>query len=548
MKEYQPGFTKAAPQLSKEEILAITEMCYEDPEEFCVTFLPELFPKKMPWMHKGILAITTGRVDWLLKKCTHKELDKIVRHFVWKLDWDDDEAKEYPMFKVHLDGRGEPVKIDLDRGKYTEVIMPRGFSKTTLIGLAVMLYKILYRENKFIVYVSETATAAELQMGNVRRELVSNSMIQLIFGSLKPERNDDLKWTAEFFQTITGISVTARGRGGQIRGLNISGQRPDCILFDDVEDKESVRTEEQRKKTLDWAYSDMMPALPQMDADATIIGLGTVLHSESLLMQLKKDPEWNTIIFGALDRDGEPIWPDNMDYDKIERKKQAYAATGMLASFYREYMSTIRGEEGRPFPGPFIIRPEWRGELDEIGMVCDPAISDGVNADNFAISVAGITKAGYWLVLDSFIEVGVPASEQVDLFFDYSIKYNVGKHGVETIAYQLALAQNIRTQMFRRKHFFVIDEIKHGRQEPKKKERIAGILQPLYKNGFIAHARHFPKLEAQLQDFPDGKVDGPDSLAMTCKLLAPYLGNAANTEMNDPEADEYEPMKEWRQF
>jgi hypothetical protein len=531
---YTSGHSGEVAKLTQEEIETLRELLFEDPEEFCTVVLPDKFPKKMPWVHKGLLAIITGRVDWLLTKCTMKELDKIVRHFVWKLEWDNPDAPEFPLFKVHLDEEGNPVRIDMDRAKYTEIIMPRGFSKTTLIGLAGMLYKILFQENRFIVYVSETATAAELQLGNVRFELSSNPVVQLLFGNLKPDRMSELKWTSGFLQTTTGIVATARGRGGQIRGLNVNGQRPDCILFDDVEDKESVRTDEQRDKTRDWCYSDMMPALPAMDPNATIIGL-----------VLKNDPDWTSLCFGAIDRDGDPLWEDNMSLVDLSRKKKSYALAGMLSAYYREYESTIRGGDGKPFPGPFLYKPEWRDDLDAVGLACDPAISDAASADFFGLAAVGITKSGNYLLLGVHLERGVPTERQVDLYFQFSERYNCTKHGVETIAYQKALAQMIRREMFRRKNIFVVEEMKHGKTG--KDERIKGILRPLYANGFLAHANKFPEYETQLLDYPDGKKDGPDVVAQAIKLLSPWLANSIDPDDNTLEEDEYEPLGNWRQ-
>lgn len=543
---YLAGFQAKAPQLSASDIDSILELTFENPEEFCKIFLPDKFSKPMPWVHKGLLAIITGRVDWLLTSCTERDLHKIIKHFTWKENWDDVDAVEHPMFKPTHNEVGRIVRLDLDRAKYTLAIMPRGFSKTTLIGLAGMLYKILFRENKFIVYISETATAAELQLRNVKFELASNPMIQLCFGMLKPDRMSELKWTNDFFQTTSGVVVCSRGRGGQIRGLNVNAQRPDCILFDDVEDKESVKTIEQREKTREWCYGDMMPALPAMDPNATIIGLGTVLHQEALLMVLKNDPDWTTCIFGAVDKDGDCLWEDNMNKAALERKKQSYALAGMLSTYYREYESTIRGGDGKPFPGPFLLRPEWAGELDATALACDPAISEEAGADFFGLAAVGITTRGNYLIRGIHLEKGVPVERQVELYFEFSRKYNCSLHGVESIAYQKALVQMIRREMFRQKRVFVVEEMKHGRTG--KDERIQGILRPLYANGFLAHATRFPLYEAQLLDYPDGKKDGPDVVAQALKLLSPYLANALDPDDNTLEKDEYEPLPTWRNY
>lgn len=538
----QPQQQDKLPDLSKEEIFNIVELCYNDPVEFCKTFLFDQFPKPMPWVHRGLLALVLGKTDFLLK---YGELEKIANHFTWREDPSNEDSDEHPMFILNYNDEGKVVSIDLHKPKYTEIIMPRGFSKTTLIGLAAILYKILFKERKFVVYVSETATAAELQLGNVKHELATNELIHLCFGVLKPDRNSETRWTNGFIQTTTGICVTARGRGGQIRGLNVGGQRPDEILCDDVEDKESVRTGEQREKTRDWFYSDLMPALPAMDPDATITCLGTVLHSEALLMVLKNDPDFATVVFGAIDRDGEPLWADNMNLKDLENKKKSYALAGMLAQYYMEYESTLRPSDGAKFNGPFLMKPEWMGELDCRAMVADPAISEKVGADFFALAVGGMTTRGHILVIDVWMKRGVPPDEQVDIFFKKSKQWEVEKHGIEGIAYQRALIHMVRQEMFRRGQYFVIEDIKHGNTA--KDERINAILQPRYANGYIGHRVRFPEYETQLLDFPDGKKDGPDAVAMMITLLDPYAANAADPE-KDLEADEYEPQKEWRPY
>jgi hypothetical protein len=542
---YELGYTGRVPVMGHDDKLKLIEILFRDPEDFCVTVLPNLFPKKMPWVHKGLLALVTGQVDWLLEKCTLEELDKIVRHFTWKVDADNPNEPEHPIFKVWMVD-GKPVRIDMDRAQYMATIMPRGFSKTTLIGIAGMLYKILYQEHKFIVYVSETATAAATQLGNVKYELSANPMIHFLWGNLKPDRNSELKWTADMFQTTTGVVVASRGRGGQIRGMNVRGQRPDCILFDDVEDKESVKTEEQREKSRSWFYGDLMPALPRMDPKATIFGLGTILDREALLMTLHRDPEWTSLIFGAEDKDGDALWEDNMSIAQLEAKKKSYALAGMLPDFYREYMSQLRAAEKALFSGPFIIKPEWRGELDAISLVIDPAISEESKADYCAFGVVGIKPTGHLLVLDVHMERGMLPDKQVDKFYELDKIYTPTKHGVESIAYQKALVHLIRGEMFRRKRYFVIEEIKHGRTA--KDERIRGILQARYANGYIAHARRFADYETQLLDYPNGKKDGPDVVAMAITLLDPYAANFADPESNDLEADEYEPLGDWQQY
>ena len=69
-----------------------------DPVWFLRTVFPDKFTSDIPWMHRGIIALLTGKTDFLLK---YGELDKIVRHFVWQ-DPLDPNAEEKSLFTPAL--------------------------------------------------------------------------------------------------------------------------------------------------------------------------------------------------------------------------------------------------------------------------------------------------------------------------------------------------------------------------------------------------------------------------------------------------------------
>lgn len=344
--------------------------------------------------------------------------------------------------------------------------------------------------------------------------------------------------------------MVAKGRGGQIRGSNYRARRPTLIIVDDVEDMESVQTPEQREKTKKWAYGDLMPAQSELDESSTIVALGTLLHPEALLMTWSKDPEWTTIIFGAVDRQGDPLWEHNMSLQKIENKKQTYARIGRLDLFYMEYMNQIRAAEGAKFRPDFFIHKFYTiGETVARALVIDPAISPKPGADFCSLACVGMTEKGFLVVYESWGRRGVTPREQVDRYFDLSVKFECTLHGVEAISYQAALVHLLKEEMFRKNRFFEIKSITHTQ---KKEERIEGILQPRYAAGYIHHARSFVELETQLLDWPSGKRDFPDAVAMAVGLLDPAAPNASMAGVDLAE-DEYEPLEDifggdWRQY
>ena len=130
-------------KLSEEHKRKLAEWGFEDPTWFMRMFLKDKFPSDMPWVHRGALAILTHRTDFLLE---YGELDKIISNFVWSEDPGNPSAQLHAIFTPEFspvarpDSGTEPntpemVAIHMRVTKYTLMMLPRGFSKTTLAGI-----------------------------------------------------------------------------------------------------------------------------------------------------------------------------------------------------------------------------------------------------------------------------------------------------------------------------------------------------------------------------------------------------------------------------
>jgi hypothetical protein len=530
-------------ELSKEEKQYLAHKGWENPVWFCRWFLEDLFPTPMPWLHRGVLAILLRRCDFLQ---SDPELATIIKNFYWREDpheENDDPAKRHYIF--HLDDHGL-LYMDLER--FTVMMMPRGFSKTTLAGVAVPLINILYQENPFTAYISEANPHAKMQLGNVRYQLSDNRRIRAVFGDLRPNMSDDEKWSEDFFETTTGMAMVARGSGGQIRGLNHKGNRPKHIVGDDLEDQESVATEAQREKMRAWFYADVLNALPEADISSSITVLGTLLHSDSLLNTLMNDPEWTVIRMEALDVDEKPVWPLVMDDAKLARRKQSLAAAGLLHVYFMEFHNRVIAAETQ-----IIKKEHWIYEVpvmaDFVGkaLYMDPAISEKRTADSTVIACVGITKKGVIWILDLWGKRTSDEMEKVNAFFAMSKRWGVPTfgehHGIESNAYQAAVANRVREEMFRQKHYF---ELKSVTNKSKKISRIKmGLAQPLVA-GYVRCARRFFDLEIEAAEFrEDGSHKHDDYLDATAGAIdlvsAEHASAAAAV---DPTADIYPPLEE----
>jgi phage terminase large subunit-like protein len=226
-----------------------------------------------------------------------------------------------------------------------------------------------------------------------------------------------------------------------------------------------------------------------------------------------------------------------MSEEEWLKKRESFKRQGLLEAFYMEYQSSIHVDaDSRKFkPEDWRVVPRERGDLVSVAMAIDPAISQRKGADYCVIAVVGMTQRGIVHVLDIWAQVGASPRDQVDAYFMLHFKWWVDLHGVESVAYQAALIHLLTEEMARQsktfgsRAYFAITPILHG-PGTRKDARIEGILAPRYAAGYITHHRRFPDLESEALDWPNGKKDHLDAVAMAVGLLDPVATFAGPEE------------------
>ena len=527
--------------------------CLRDPLLFLKTFLFDHFNLPTPWVHRGVLAVLTQRTDFLLR---YGDLRKLVSNFVQEFEdrpprqifhvvrSDGSELNEDELHEVDYKypSLSDPrswaeveelrLRILLDLGDFTMLMMPRGSSKTTIAGLGVPLYNICYQQLRFMLYVSNAGPLAAGQIESVRRELTSNETILEFFGDLKPRRSDDERWSKEKIETVTGVALQYRGKGAAVRGINHNNFRPDVILIDDPQDKDDVRSDVMREEDKRWAMAELMPARERIRSDqGAIRALCTFLGNGSLSDMFAHDPRWTTVNMGVKDKDGDFIWLAYMDEPKYQAERESYQRAGLLADFHREYHNEDFLDETQVFPKHFIQYDPDTDDVQIAATYADPAVSEKRTADFFCICTLGITTKGIVYVLDMWLKRGA-YEEAEDEYFRQSQTWGSVLHGYESNASQAAFGIQLRSAMFRRGHYFELEDVQH---KTKKISRIVGALRPRYASGYMRHRIPFPEYEAQLQEFRRNDShdhdDGPDAAAACLVLLDP---TAAYNAGEDP--------------
>lgn len=164
----------------------------------------------------------------------------------------------------------------------------RGHAKSAYLSNAFPVHEIAFRKRKMLLIISETNAGSKKFIKWVANQLKYNAKLREDFGViLHEQKTRNEKDSEEAFLTTTGIKLEATSLGTQIRGFRNGAQRPDLIILDDLESRDSNNTPELRQKAKDWLNQDLMPAYDP--TQTAVIFMGTLVHVDSLLNYVLKE-------------------------------------------------------------------------------------------------------------------------------------------------------------------------------------------------------------------------------------------------------------------
>lgn len=167
-------------------------------------------------------------------------------------------------------------------------VWARGAAKSTHGELAVV-YLGATRRRKYALYVSDKQERADDHVGNIAGRIESP-----IFGTWYPEMRPRVGkygnrrgWRRNRIRTANGFTVDALGLDVAVRGVRLDDDRPDLIVFDDIDDvHDSALTVERKLRTI------ARSVMPSMSSDGTAMFLQNLIHRFSVASHLATtDPE-----------------------------------------------------------------------------------------------------------------------------------------------------------------------------------------------------------------------------------------------------------------
>jgi len=291
----------------------------------------------------------------------------------------------------------------------TAMALPRELGKTTYVWEITCTWNMIHRKYRYIVYIASSLEKGKKAFYNVKAHLKSHPMIKDMYVVDKHgDTADKLKYSIDGKPYMIAVF----GANQNLRGEKFTHFRPDLIILDDIESKEGVRSEDQRAKLMDWFHADIIP----LGKDARIFVMGTILHEDSLLNNLIKNPpidgdtgdHWVTHKFAVVDEDGNSNWPEKYSDTWIENKRRSLIDQGQQSTWDNEYMNESVSRASRVFD-PRQLRYYNEAQLEsaqkaglDIIIVVDPGIKDEEKHDPSVVGTLAMDPIGNIWVLDMF--------------------------------------------------------------------------------------------------------------------------------------------------
>jgi predicted phage terminase large subunit-like protein len=408
----------------------------------------------------------------------------------------------------------------VERGEIKRLIveMPPRHGKTQLATINFPAWCLGRDHSREVITAAYNAELSQ-DFGGKTRDLISSPEYQYVFPGvhLKADTQSKSKWATE-----GGGSYTSVGVGG-----SLTGRGCDILLIDDpVKNREEAESPVVRQAILDWYTST---ARTRLEKGAAVVIIMTRWHVYDLVgtllerMENETGERWERVTFPAIATEdetyrkkGEPLWPEKYDNEALEATRKSLGERDWLAL----YQQTPFLSETADF------RPEWfkqykpadiKDKRLEIVTSVDLAISKKATADNVVVRTLGRDKASGDIYLLEEDAAHFDPGETIDILFRHVAMYKPLKVGIESVAYQKALAYFVVQKQKKDRVFFTIEEIN---QTGDKEARIRGTLAPMYKAGVIHHRPADSELESELLQFPQGKHDDrADALQMAVALL-----------------------------
>lgn len=313
--------------------------------------------------------------------------------------------------------------------------LPRGFGKSTLMKIFI-LYCILFTKKKFILVIGSKASLAENIISDVIDMLCEPNIIA-VFGDWRLGITKDTQDTKKFGFRGRNITLAAVGWGGSLRGLNLKNERPDVMLFDDVQTRECADSVTESDKLEQWMIGTAMKAKSPMGCLYIFVG-NMYPTKHSILRKLKTNPRWIKFIAGGILADGSSLWEELQPISQLLNEYESDMSMGHPEIFFSEVLNDENASANNLID--FSKLPDYpvaTGDIPDGNFIIIDPSTDKIKADY--VSIGYFEAHDTRPVLKEVIEDRLSPGDTIKKALTLALRHNCRLIVVEANAYQYSL-------------------------------------------------------------------------------------------------------------
>lgn len=395
--------------------------------------------------------------------------------------------------------------------------LPRGFGKTMLIKIFI-LFCILFTKKQFILIICGTQTKANNIVSDIM-SMLSEQNVKKVFGDWTLGVITDRQDLKRFGFRGRNIILMGAGAGSDIRGITLENERPDVMIFDDIQTREEADSEVVSGKLETWMTGTAMKA--KSPHGCLFIFIANMYPTKfSLLRKLKHNPTWIKFIAGGILADGTSLWEELQPIKQLLQEYENDLAMGKPEIFFAEVLNDENASVNNLVDLSKL--PEYPFQEDDLHfgnfIIIDPA-TDKPGADAVTIMYFEIHNA--YPVCKEIVEGRLSPGDTIIESLKIAIRRQCPLIAIESNAYQYTLKYWFKFICAQRE-LIGIEPVEVYSGTYSKNSRILGMFKQLLAGEIWVAPDCKAQVNSQISQFNPLRRDNTDGI-LDCLTYAPKV-------------------------
>ncbi len=168
--------------------------------------------------------------------------------------------------------------------------------------------------------------------------MLNEENIKKVFGLWNLGAETDRQDLKKFGFRGRNIILMAAGADSGIRGITLKNERPDVMIFDDIQSREDANSQTVSDNLETWMFGTAMKA--KSPHGCMFLFIANMYPTKfSILRKLKQNPKWIKFIAGGILADGTSLWEELQPIKQLLQEFENDLLSGHPEIFYSEVLN-----------------------------------------------------------------------------------------------------------------------------------------------------------------------------------------------------------------